>query len=65
MLDLLTDSSKYTEMLRKNTDRFRNKMIAAGFTVAGMGHPICPVMLGDAKLASSFADEMLSIGSLI
>ena len=22
-------------------------------------HPICPVMLGDAKLASQFADQML------
>lgn len=60
MVDLLMGSSKYTEMLRKNTDRFRSKMDAAGFTVAGMGHPICPVMLGDAKLASVFAEEMLS-----
>ena len=25
-------------------------------------HPICPVMLGDAKLASAFADEMLHRG---
>lgn len=54
------DSSKYPEMVRKNTDRFRSKMVAAGFTIAGMDHPICPVMLGDAKLASTFADEMLS-----
>ena len=27
-------------------------------------HPICPVMLGDAKLAVDFADAMLSMYSL-
>lgn len=60
VIDLLMDSSKYPAMVQKNTDRFRRKMVAAGFTIAGMNHPICPVMLGDAKLASTFADEMLS-----
>lgn len=35
-------------------------MTKAGFTIAGMDHPISPVMLYDAKLASVFADEMLS-----
>lgn len=34
-------------------------MTSAGFTVSGDDHPICPVMLGDAKLASMFADKML------
>lgn len=34
-------------------------MIKAGFTIAGEGHPICPVMLGQERLASIFADEML------
>lgn len=29
------------------------------------GHPICPVMLGDAKLASTFADDMLGKIKLI
>lgn len=37
-------------------------MTKAGFTIAGMNHPICPVMLGDAKLATQFADEMLTRG---
>ena len=27
-------------------------------------HPICPIMLGDAKLAAVFADEMLGECSL-
>lgn len=53
-------STEYPERVRKNTERFRSKMTKAGFTVSGMHHPICPVMLGDARLASVFADEMLS-----
>ena len=28
-------------------------------------HPICPVMLGDARLASTFADEMLGKKSIL
>ena len=42
--------------------RFRNKMTEAGFTIAGSAHPICPVMLGDARLASAMADDMLKLG---
>jgi glycine C-acetyltransferase len=37
-------------------------MEAAGFTLAGAGHPIIPVMLGDAKLASEMADRLLAEG---
>ena len=34
-------------------------MTDAGFTIAGEDHPICPVMIGDARLASQFSDMML------
>lgn len=37
-------------------------MEAAGFTISGANHPICPVMLGDARLASQMADDMLKRG---
>ena len=37
-------------------------MTEAGFTLSGSEHPICPVMLYDAGLASSFADELLQRG---
>lgn len=37
-------------------------MSLAGFTIAGSAHPICPVMLGDARLASLMADDMLKLG---
>ena len=37
-------------------------MTEAGFTISGEDHAICPVMIGDASLASQMADDML--GSL-
>lgn len=59
VIDMLLESSRYSEKVQQNTKRFRDQMTAAGFTIAGMDHPICPVMLGDARLASNFADKML------
>lgn len=60
VIDLLMHSSEYPERVQRNTERFRSKMIAAGFIISGCEHAICPVMLGEAKLATVFADEMLS-----
>ena len=37
-------------------------MEEAGFTLAGKDHPIIPVMLGDARLASEMADALLEEG---
>ena len=37
-------------------------MTEAGFTLSGTVHPIIPVMLYDAALASSMADELLARG---
>ena len=37
-------------------------MTEAGFTISGSAHPISPVMLGDARLASVMADDMLKLG---
>ncbi|MBU1437794.1 MAG: aminotransferase class I/II-fold pyridoxal phosphate-dependent enzyme, partial [Gammaproteobacteria bacterium] len=45
-----------------NAAYFREKMSAAGFTLAGKDHAIIPVMLGDAKVASEFARRMLEQG---
>ncbi|XP_061395768.1 2-amino-3-ketobutyrate coenzyme A ligase, mitochondrial [Musca vetustissima] len=62
VLDMLLKSSELTEKVQTNTKHFRDAMTKAGFTIAGENHPICPVMLGDARLASIFADEMLKRG---
>jgi glycine C-acetyltransferase len=37
-------------------------MAKLGFTILPGTHPICPVMLGDAALATRFADAMLDLG---
>ncbi|XP_035744165.1 2-amino-3-ketobutyrate coenzyme A ligase, mitochondrial-like isoform X2 [Vespa mandarinia] len=59
VMDLITSNTTFLDNLVRNTEHFRKSMIAAGFTINGNNHPICPVMLGDAKLASTFADEMI------
>ena len=61
-LDLLRSSDDLRIKLRNNSARFRSGMEAAGFTLAGADHPIIPVMLGDAKLASAMADRLLIEG---
>ena len=40
-------------------------MAAAGFTLAGAGHPIIPVMLGDARVAVEMADRLLAEGVFV
>ncbi len=61
-LELLRGSDELRRRLRENSARFRIGMGAAGFTLAGADHPIIPVMLGDARLASEMADRLLGEG---
>uniref|UniRef100_A0A8C9ILS2 2-amino-3-ketobutyrate coenzyme A ligase, mitochondrial n=1 Tax=Piliocolobus tephrosceles TaxID=591936 RepID=A0A8C9ILS2_9PRIM len=64
-LDLLMESNTIVQSMAAKTQRFRSKMEAAGFTISGASHPICPVMLGDARLASRMADDMLKRGIFV
>ncbi len=48
--------------LVSNTAFFREALTAAGFAVRPGTHPIVPVMLGDAALASRMADALLDEG---
>ncbi len=61
-LDLLKHSTKLRDQLEANTRFFRAAMTAAGFNLVPGEHPIVPIMLGDAALASKFADAMLERG---
>jgi glycine C-acetyltransferase len=61
-LDLLESSGELRAKLRRNAQRFREGMAKAGFTLLPGDHPIIPVMLGDAKLASAMADRLLEEG---
>ncbi len=62
VLDMLSQGGDLREKLNANSVYFRRAMEEAGFTLAGADHAIIPVMLGDAKLASDMADEMLKRG---
>ncbi|MEA3184786.1 MAG: glycine C-acetyltransferase [Ilumatobacteraceae bacterium] len=62
VLDLLEQGDDLRVRLQRNAERFRSGMAAAGFSLAGAGHPIIPVMLGDARVASEMADRLLAEG---
>jgi glycine C-acetyltransferase len=61
-LDLLDASDALRAQLQRNAERFRAAMGAAGFRLAGAGHPIIPVMIGDAKVAGEMATRLLAAG---
>ena len=61
-LDLLEGGDALRARLRDNTRTFRERMTALGFDILPGSHPIVPVMLGDAKLASAMADALLERG---
>ncbi|WP_315708815.1 glycine C-acetyltransferase [Brenneria uluponensis] len=54
VLELLEEGQELRQRLWQNASLFRQKMTAAGFTLAGADHAIIPVMLGEAQLAQDF-----------
>ncbi|WP_226093347.1 glycine C-acetyltransferase [Dickeya oryzae] len=62
VLDLLRDGQALRRRLWQNASLFRQRMTEAGFTLAGADHAIIPVMLGDARLAQTFAAELRQEG---
>lgn len=61
-LKLIDQQPQLLSRLSENTKLFRKSMAAAGFKIAAGDHPIVPIMLGDAQLASDFAERLLSEG---
>jgi glycine C-acetyltransferase len=62
VLDLLSQSTQLRDKLQGNTNRFRAAMSASGFKIRPGSHPIVPIMLGEARLASEFARRLLDEG---
>ena len=62
VLDMLGASTALRDRLAENTRFFREAMTREGFDLLPGEHPIVPVMLGDAALATRFADAMLAQG---
>ena len=62
VLDLVENDEGLRQTLHDNAAYFREKMTELGFDLKPGEHPIIPVMLGDAKLASDMADRLLEKG---
>jgi glycine C-acetyltransferase len=64
VLELLAsdEGDQLRRRVRANGEHFREAMSAAGFTLVPGQHPIIPVMLGDASVASRMADALLKEG---
>jgi glycine C-acetyltransferase len=61
-LELVGDSDDLRKRLQTNARRMRTGLEGAGFNLKPGEHPILPVMLGDAALATRFADLLLERG---
>ncbi len=62
VLDLLENDATLRDQLWENTGYFRTQMNTLGFELRPGEHPIIPVMLGDAKLATEMANRLLNHG---
>jgi len=56
------EGAQLRRRVRENGAQFRREMSALGFTLVPGEHPIIPVMLGDAQVASKMADALLHEG---
>jgi glycine C-acetyltransferase len=60
--DLVARGSELRDRLHSNARWLRSALEGAGFQLKPGQHPILPVMIGDAALASRMADELLKRG---
>ena len=61
-IELLEKNSSLPKKLMKNSSYFRKKLIDLGFLVSSFDHPIIPILIGEAKLATLMADQLLKEG---
>ncbi|MGB0935621.1 MAG: glycine C-acetyltransferase [Alphaproteobacteria bacterium] len=61
-LEMLEESAELRETLHSNTAMFRQGMENLGFELLPGSHPIVPVMLGDANLATNISNALLKEG---
>lgn len=62
VLDMLESSNELTQKVQHNAAYFRKGMEQCGFNLAGAGHAIVPVMIGDAALSQKMSDRLLELG---
>lgn len=61
-LKLVMDGDALRQILRENAAFFRSQLTALGFTLVPGDHPIIPVLLGEASLATRMAEALLREG---
>ncbi|MBK9308046.1 MAG: aminotransferase class I/II-fold pyridoxal phosphate-dependent enzyme [Nitrospira sp.] len=61
-LHLVEQGDHLSEQLRANAAFFRDELTKLGFRLVPGEHPIIPVMLGNATLATSMAESLLKEG---
>lgn len=61
-LDLVITGDDLRKSIREHTVLFRSRLEALGFRIIAGQHPIIPIMLGDAALATKMADGLLKQG---
>ncbi len=61
-LEILERSTELRDRLEANTRFFRRELATSGFAILPGEHPIVPIMLGDAALATRMADALLEQG---
>ncbi len=62
VFDLISNDTSLRDKLEWNTNYFRTEMEKAGFDLVGADAAIVPVMLYDAKLSQTMANELLEEG---
>jgi len=61
-IEMVSASTELRDRLEQNTLYFRSCMEEVGYRITPGDHPIVPIMLGDAKVASQMADRLLEEG---
>jgi glycine C-acetyltransferase len=61
-LKLVIEGDALRAILRENAAFFRSQLTALGYKLVPGQHPIIPVLLGEASLATQMADELLREG---
>ncbi len=61
-IEIVQRSTELRDRLEENTRFFRSEMTAREFDILPGEHPIVPIMLGEAEVATQMAERLLELG---
>lgn len=64
-VDILTESTEYTDRLWENSKYFKSKMKELGFNIGNSETPITPVIIGEESKAMQFSRNLLENGVFV